>query len=290
VLDWNDLRVALAIARTGSLSAAAAELGVHQTTAGRRLSALEEELGFSIFLRTPTGLHATAEGARVLAPLEDLAGSLNRFEHDARDAKPGAQGLVRIAVTEAAARQLLESTIPALQSEYPELSIELVPANVASDLARGDADFAIRLLKPEDGLLARRLGFVRYGLYGSKEYLARHRGAERPGLEGHTIVVPSRELAKGPEAQWMTANARAAKRALYASSLLTLALAVERGLGLCVLPTNLAKMHAKIELVRDLPEVPPRAVWLVLHPDLKKSTRVRVVADAFADEMRRRLA
>lgn len=290
MLDWNDLRFAHAVARGGSLSAAARALGVHQATVGRRLDALEAALGLTLFVRAATGVSVTPDGAVVLASIDELSGALARFERGARDGRAGLAGLVRVAVTEATARMLVEAALPALLAAHPALSLELVPSNAATDLARGDADLAVRLLDPGEGLVARRLGQVRYGLYASAAYLRAHPLPWPEGLAGLEVLQPSRELARGPEAAWLAAHAHAARRRLSASSLVTLAHAVEAGLGACPLPTNLAALHPGARLVRALPEVPPRSAFLVIHPSLRRVARVRAVAAAVAEALRRRLA
>jgi DNA-binding transcriptional LysR family regulator len=278
----------LAISRAGSLSGAARDLQVHQTTVGRRLSALEEALGFPLFLRTPGGLLPTGDGAQVLSSIEVLASSLTRFEQGVRGELSGIRGLVRVAVTETGARQLLEAAIPAVLREHDGLVLELVPANTVIDLSRGEADLAVRLVQPDEGLVARKLGMVRYGLYGSTEYVRRGEPTS-DGLAGHEIVLPSRELSKGPEATWLAQHASRARTVLHASSLITAATAIERGIGLSVLPTNLAAMHPRAKLLRPLPEIAQRPVFLVMHPDQRRLPRVRVVAEAVGNEIKRRL-
>jgi len=290
MLDWNDLRFAHAVALTGSLTGAGKHLGVHQTTVGRRVAALEDGLGFRLFTRSTSGLITTSEGARVLASIDALASALLRFERGAPGATNEVRGLVRVAITETGARQLVEGVFPSLMARHPELEIELVPSNLAADLTRGEADLAIRLLRPDGDVVARRIGQVTYGLYASDVYLARHRAALDNDLAGHDVVVPVRELAHGPEATWLERHASAARRRLRASSLVTLAQAVGAGLGMCVLPVNLAAMHPGVRRVRLLPEIPARPVWLVIHPELREVARVRAVAAALTQEMKRRLA
>lgn len=287
-MDWNDLRFARAVAQAGSLSGAARVLAVHQTTVGRRLDALEAAVGFPLFLRTPSGLSPTADGKQILASVEELASALTRFERGVAAAQ-GTRGLVRVAITEAGARQILEGTVAALLVRHPELSLEIVPSNIVLDLARGDADLAIRLVPPDPDLVARTVGTVRYGLYAARAYLDRH-GKPTESWAGHAIVRPSRELARGPEATWLATHAGAARTVLHVSSLVTAAVAVEQGLGLTVLPQNLAAMHPGARLVRALPEIPARKVYLVMHPEQRRVERVRVVAKAIAEEIGRRLA
>jgi DNA-binding transcriptional LysR family regulator len=290
MLDWNDLRYALAVAREGSLSGAARPLGVHQSTVGRHIDALESALGVQLFLRTVGGLVATADGATLLASIDEVGATLTRFERGARGTPGKVSGLVRIGITETGARQLVEGALPDLFSRHPELSIELVPSNQPSDLARGEVDMAVRLVVPDQELIARRIGDVTYGLYGSDLYSAKNRRPLKEGLAGHDIVVPSRELASGPEGIWLVKHANLARKRLHSSSLATLAQAVAAGSGLCVLPKNLARLYLGARLLKMLPEIPLRTVWLVLRPELRKVPRVRAVASAVMEELRKRLA
>jgi DNA-binding transcriptional LysR family regulator len=103
------------------------------------------------------------------------------------------------------------------------------------------------------------------------------------------VLVPSAELAAGPEASWLHEHARAAHVACRASNHVTLATAGEHGAGLCVMPTNLAVFHPRLVVVRRLPEIPERPVWLVMHRDARKEARVRHVAAVVAEAMREAL-
>jgi DNA-binding transcriptional LysR family regulator len=289
VLDWNDLRFAWTIAREQSLSGAARVLGVHQSTAGRRLDALEAALGVSLFVRAATGMTPTSDGARILSAIGDLASQLVLFEQSAQSGISDMRGLVRVAITETGARQVLEGTLRTLLAAHPDLSIELIPGNLAADLSRGEADLAVRLVAPDGGLVARKVGAIRYGLYRGVSYALR-RAELAPGLAGHAIVSPSRELAAGPESRWLRENASAAVVRVLSSSLVTLAQACASGLGLTVLPVNLAALVDGLLLVQPLPEIPPRPVYVVTHPNLRRLPRLRVVANALEAEMRKRLA
>jgi DNA-binding transcriptional LysR family regulator len=286
VLDWNDLRYALAIGRHGSLSKAARALGVHQTTVGRRLEALEATLGSPLFLRTPRGLLPAPDSARLLGSIEALAGSLSRFEASLQDHKDEAAGLVRLALTENTARLLLRDTLAAFSARHPGIALELLPANTLVDVAAGDADIAVRVVAPEGAdLVVRKLGVVRYGLYGGLDYVRRHPGPIRGALAGHAVLLPSRELARGPEGAWLSEHAAAARVALHSSSLVTLALAAEAGMGLTVLPTNLAALHPGLSLLRRLPEIPERPVWIVTHRQTRRLPRIRAVAAAVSERL-----
>ena len=279
MLDWNDLRIVLAVAEHASLSRAARALAIHQTTCGRRLDRLEAELGTQLFLRSRRGLRPTSTATQILSTVRDLSSRLALLERRI-GAEP--ERTVRVAVTEVGARQIIHRALPALMRKHPELMIDLLPSNSVADLSRGEADLAVRLVRPSDSeLIKRRLGWVRYGLYASERYLAR-RPAEQPQLAGDTVIAQARELASGPEAAWLREHARDAKVRLCASSMMLIAEAVEAGLGLAVLPTNLAPLHPGLRLVRALEEIPPREVWLAVHRSLRQVPRVRLVADAVA--------
>lgn len=279
-IDWNDLRIVLAVSEHSSLSRAARALGIHQTTCGRRLDRLEHELGLQLFLRSRSGLRPTTAAQQILSTVRDLSSRLTLLERRVGD-EP--DRTVRVAVTEVGARQLVQRALPHLLQRYPELIIDLVPANAVADLSRGEADLAVRLVRPDDTeLVKRRLGWVCYALYGSTSYLARRR-AEQPQLAGDLVIMQARELARGPEASWMREHGQKATVRLLASSMHLIAEAVEAGLGLAVLPTNLTSLHPGLRQVRRLDEIPRREVWLAVHRSLRQVPRIRLVAEAVAE-------
>lgn len=282
MIDWNDLRVVLAIARRGSLTAAARDLRVHQTTVGRRLDVLEAAIGAPLFLRTPSGLTPAPAAKEIFGQIERLATALGSFEAQLRAEQ---RAVVRIALTENGARLFVRRVLPRLRREHPEIAIDLLPGNAVVDVARGEADVALRVARPEGAaIVARKIGLIRYGLYAARAYVRRHRELDRPDLAGHDVLVPSGELARGPEARWIADHASRARAVLHASSHVTLAIAAEQALGLVVLPTNLAVLHPELELVRALPEITTRPLWLVTQKDTRRVAHVRVVANLLAEE------
>jgi DNA-binding transcriptional LysR family regulator len=290
-LDWNDLRLAVALADRRTLTAAARALAINQSTASRRLASLEESLGVTLFLRGPKGYVATAAGERLLARVRALAEQLENVERTIAmdDSEP--RGLVRLAVTEITATQLLESSLSALAEAHPALTVELVVGYTLADISRGQADIAVRLVAPETADLRRsKLGTQRYGLYASKAYLAR-RGAprSREDLSGFDVLVGSGDLARSAETQWLGEQRRGARVALFSSSVRILARACGAGMGLAALSSNTASTEPTLLRVCELPEIPARDVWLVAHRDTRKVARVRVVWDAIARDLKARL-
>lgn len=279
VLDWNDLRTLGEVARQGSLSEAARALGLHPTTVGRRVAAAEQALGRKLVLRQGRrGSSLTPTARELVAALLPLLDTVDRV---AARASVG-DAPVRLAATPNGAR-ILAARLPLEALREQGVTIELAASNRAVDLARGEADLAIRLVDvDEPSLVRRRLGAVRYGLFASERYLVAHPVRRLDdGLAGHRVLSPSRELASGPEARWLAEHASSARVALRASDLLVLAEAAARGEGLVVLPANLAALHP-LNCARRL-DIPPRAVWLVYHQDLRRDPRIRLAADAVAE-------
>jgi len=272
VLDWNDLQTFAAVVRAGSVAAAAKSLGVHPTTVARRLTAAEDALGAPLLLRAGRRLTLSPVGQQLqsaIAPLVDLV------DHAARRA--GQTTLpIRIAVTENGARLVASQVAAALVRD--EIDVELISGNAVVDLARGEADFAIRVVAPEDPeLVRRRIGAVTYGLFAAASYLRRS-PEFKDGWPGHHVLMPSGALSQGPEASFLATQASAARVVLRANSHVALAHAAEASLGLVVLPTNLAHFHARLVCVRPLPEIPARPVWLVMHKSFRTDARLRRAA------------
>lgn len=291
MLDWNDLRFFLAVAREGTLTAAARALRVSQPTVSRRLAALERDLETKLFLRGATGYAPTAQGRRLLEVAEPLAVQLDRVERGGVDEASRVSGTVRLAVTEMSAVHLVEEALGPLLAAHPGLVVDLVAGNLTVDLARGEADLAVRLVRPDAAdLVRRRLGAMRYGLFATASYLARAPPVTAPDLAGHAVIRPVRSMARGPEAQWLESHATRATAPVCVDSPHVALRAAAAGLGLAVLSDSLALHAPDLACARALPEIPAREVWLVYHRDLRQLARVRAVAEAVTTHLRERLA
>jgi DNA-binding transcriptional LysR family regulator len=283
VFAWDDLRHFLAVYREGNLSAAARALKVDQTTVGRRLAALEADLGARLFERTADGFTPSEAGRAVLDEalrMEEAAqAALQRvWRTDAR-----VRGSVRLTTPEALGSRFVAPRLPALLERYPELELELLTDSRLLDLGRGEADLALRMVPPAKGhLVGRKLGTVANGLYASARYLEAHGAPVAEGdWRGHRIVLSGARAAGLPEEQWFEGLASGARVALRTGSLNAQVAAAAAGVGIAVLPCYLA--DAVPELRRLLPtQTVERGVWLVMRGDLRRTARVRVVGDFLA--------
>jgi len=176
-MNWNDLRYFIALAKSGSLSAAARLLKTEHTTVSRRVAVLEADLGVRLFERNARHYRLTPEGEQIAdlaLRLEDQAIDIQRV---ASGRRTGVGGMVRISAPPALASHFLAERLNALLASFAELEIELIAANDLISLARGEADIAIRMRRPEDdAIVTRKVGEVAFGLYASRAYLSRVRG------------------------------------------------------------------------------------------------------------------
>ncbi len=275
--DWNDLRYFLAIAREGTLAAAARSLRVDASTVGRRLAALEEELATRLFDRTPAGLALTEAGRGIRSAVEEMEASALAVERRASGEDARLEGVVRITLTEAFAVHVLLPRFAPFRERHPNIQVQFLTDYGALDLARREADLAIRLTRPqEDTLVARKVGEIAVALYASEEYLAR-RGLPDPahGFAGHDVLGYVDAAAKWPEARWLAEHAPGAHVALRCNSLLSVVAAARAGLGLGVMPCLNGDQEP--DLRRVVPPIPSlrRDIWLVVHRDLQHNARVR---------------
>lgn len=273
-MDWSNLRYFLALARSGSLSAASKVLGTDHTTVARRIQALEKELGLKLVDRRARAYSLTPSGQRICdlaARVETAIADVQRF---AQSIDRAPQGVVRISGPPGLINHWLAPRLSTLQIRFPDLRIALVGEAREVSLSRREADLALRLFRPrEDALVARKLAKITYGLYGSKEYL-NGRPPEKLDFLGHD----EREDHL-PQHKWLKAIAGDREFTLRANDLGALLGAVRAGLGLAVLPQTLARRDKALRQVPTSTPAPSRELWLVFHRDVQRIPAIRAVID-----------
>lgn len=275
-LNWDDIRLFLALAREGTLSGAAQSLGIGVATISRRIDRIEHAIGLPLFLRSQQGYALTDQGAALLPRAERM----ELAEHEMR-AEAALQvdirGKVRVASVETL---LLPVVIPALEpllQANPGLDVEVIYSPTTVNLHRHDADLALRMVVPQGGnLLVRRLATMGFGLYGPADGSLPTRHVTWPELAGVETLL-----------NWSRSFSTAETSRFSANTLESLLEAVRRGIGVGVLPHFLA-CQAGLRLIAD--ELPQggkmeRPVVLATHAELAASRRVRVVADAIAEKV-----
>jgi len=278
-LDWEDLRVFLALARHGSLSAAARALGVTHATVARRVSGLEALLGEPLFERRPTGYRLTPSGHEVLeraAGMEALAAGVI-----ARPTSPQLRGSLRITATASLAEGYLLPRLLEFQRLHPAIDIALVADSRVLSLARHEVDLALRYAEqPEDSeLLSRKLVELGSGFYASAAWAERLRAGEPPCFIGFDEAN-----AHLPLARWLERRFPQVRLSFRSNNHLTQAEAARQDAGVALLPRFVAQ---GLQPVLTGEQPPSRFLWLLSRPDLRQTPHLAAAADYLADCFRR---
>jgi len=281
---WDELRTFVEVARDGSLSGAARQLGLTQPTVGRHIDALEAALGLTLFTRSPRGLTPTPAALALEPHVEAMAAAAAALARVASGEAAADRGAVRVTASDVIGCEVLPPILADFHAVHPGIVIELGLTNRTEDLARHDADIAVRMVRPtQSGLVARRIGASRLGLYAHRDYLARF-GEPRSlaDLASHCVIGFDRDnrafRAAGNFARKLTREVFGFR---CDSDLAQLA-ALRAGVGIGGCQENIARRAP--ELVPVLPDAIQYAleVWLVMHEDLKATRRVRLLFDHLA--------
>lgn len=271
--DWEDLRVFLAVARTGSLSAAGRALGVDQSTVSRRVVSLEAALGARLFDRVPGGVALTPAAKDALGLAEEAESRLTAFVSAMAGADEGLHGLVRVALVDGIDTFLVAPELPKLYARHPGLTVELVADTALADLSRRQADIAMRFVRPEQGpLVIRRIATLTTSAWVRADL------ADRPLAALDWVDWDERSL-QHPEATWALRNIAPARVRLRANRVEAKAAAIRAGVGAGILPDGLAAQLPDLARVATPEPAPSCDVWLVATRPMYDVPRVRRVWD-----------
>lgn len=280
--DWGDLRIFLAVARCGSTLAASRLLHINQTTAARRVAALEAALDVQLFDRLQSGYRLTEIGEAVRASAERVEAEAETLTRLIAQQSRNLAGVIRITTNESLANAFVTPWLGEFADIYPDIRLQMIVDDRRLDLTRGEADVALRAgSKPVDGaLVVKKLSVVTWSLYCSKGYAAR-RGCPDSveALDAHMIVGGEGTLANLPGMQWLAEKAPRATVVAHSNSMSNLLATVKAGLGVTTLPCIVGDPEP--DLVRclgDLPELDSE-MYLVTRAEMKDLPRVRAFTD-----------
>jgi DNA-binding transcriptional LysR family regulator len=289
MFDWSDLRYFLAVAREGSTLAAARALGVSQSTVHRRIAALEARLGRRLVDRRQTGYRLTKLGGEMLPYAKRVEISVTDFERQFAAHDPDLVGTVRVECPATAANRLMKSPLlDAFHQRYPGLRVEFVTFNRFLDLAKGEADLAIRQGAPEDkALVASRIADVAWAVFASRSYVERHGHPQRVAdLATHALVEFDDAIAWHPAWTWVRSVAPRAVVAARSNNLASVLLAVKSGAGLAPLPVPFAERESDlVAVIGPLREL-TYPFYLLMHQDMRRTPRVRAFFDFVIAEIK----
>jgi len=277
-LDWEDLRILLAVAREGTLTAAADALRISQPTAGRRLRALEIACGASLFQRTAHGFFLTDEGKIMRRHAERMEDEANALERRLMSRDAGLEGKLRLSASEWFARVVLTPAIAGFCQENPRVTIELVIESRIVDLERQEADLVFRFMDFDvPTIIQRRFMEVHYDLFASQVYLDRTQGLDDESAI-HRLVGMDTHLAGLSDVAWLRGRYPEAAYSFCSNARDLQVEACAAGAGLAVLPTILGHARKLVALTHgDGP--PTKTIRVGYHADLKRLKRLRALLD-----------
>lgn len=278
-MDWDDLRVFLAVARRESLSAAGKALRIDPATVGRRISRLEDSLGARLFVKSPQGYALTETGAR-LVPRAEAAEAALRGLDEAAETPEGLTGQIRLGAPDGCANYLLPQVLAQICDRHPGLEVQLVALPRVFNLSKREADMAIGVSRPEAGrLVVQKLTDYRLHLAASRHYLAAHPPiASRGDLKAHRLVGYIPDMIFDKELDYL------AELGLAAPPLASNSVSVQ---------LNFLRAGAGVGVVHDfaLPAAPDlqrilpddisltRSFWLIRHADDARVPRLTRFAE-----------
>ncbi|GAA0782271.1 LysR family transcriptional regulator [Roseibium denhamense] len=285
-MNWDDIRIFLAIARTGQILAAGKRLGLNHATVARRLTALETSLGCRLFDRSTSGCVLTEEGSRFFERAERIEAEMVAAEADLGGHTPGIGGTVRIGAPDGFGVAYLVPRLTALTQQHPGLTVQLVPVPRSFSLSRREADIAVTIDRPDTGrLVASKLVDYALGLYASKAYLAK-RGTPRTSsdLAAHDLIGYVEDLLYSPSLNYGTDFNKDWQARIEIASALGQTEAVRGGAGIGILHDFIAR--ADMDLVPLLPEMKlRRAYWMVTHESSRPLRHIAAVQAFLRDQV-----
>lgn len=290
MFDWNDLRYFLAVARTGSTLSASRSLKVAQATVSRRITALEEALGTALFLRSPSGYSLSVRGEAMLPLAEAVEREVGTLESWSAAEGRRLSGRVRVTTVESAANMWLMPALAAFRAQHPEVVAEVIVDDRALDIAKSEADIAIRFgtAPADESLFIRRIVDLHESVYAARnlvEQLGMPNSYE--GLKRYPFIDFSGS-GVGQIGRWVESLGPDMQIVHRANTLSSVIAAVRTGIGAAVIPCLIGDAiagHAMGGMVRLFPPIPELTTpgWLVASASGRQQPHIRALLDHIAD-------
>jgi len=283
-LEWSDLTVILAVCRSGSLSGAARSLGQNHSTIFRKINAIEDKTGVRFFERLPGGYAMTEAGMTALQYAERIESEFHALAREVLGQDTRLQGKIRVAAPEAFTTQIAPRLFAEFYRRHPQVVIDIAGGHSALDLSRREADVAIRATtKPPDASLGRKVCDFRFAIYATPEYRAQHQD----------VALADQDwcLIQGT-VEWLVPliwkKKEQGERQTVFSCVTTLAVlnAAAEGMGMTFMPCYVGDADSRFVRVGDPLEALTLELWILTHPDLRHTARVKALMDFLQERLK----
>jgi DNA-binding transcriptional LysR family regulator len=282
VMDWNSMKIFLAIADSGNLTNASKTLSLSHSTVFRRLNTFEDNIGGRLFDRNDGKYELTELGEEFLKLANPIAHSFDDIERYliGKDMKP--HGTVRITAPTSFAYNYFPKYLKDFNKLYPDIKVELLVSDQEMNMTTRIADIAIRVTSsPPESLVGRTVQEIQWAIYGSKKYISKNgRPKDLRDLSTHLLIGPSNSLKALSPFSWMEKKYNK-NIVLRSDDLVTMSHLAGNDLGLAILPDDLK--HSKIERIFTFKTATPNKLWILTHPDLRRVERIKIAMSFFSE-------
>ncbi|MGA7278974.1 MAG: LysR family transcriptional regulator [Desulfocapsaceae bacterium] len=276
-MDWDSYLYFLKVAENGNLNSAARKLGVNHSTVFRRINSLEERLQVRLFERSRKGYALTEAGEEIFSSVEMIENQIFDIQRKLLGKDIRLSGNLKISTTDTIGYYWLPPYIKAFKNQYPEILIDLDIQIRFTNLTKREADIVIPAVNMQpDFMVGRKLARIYFKLYASRSYINKYGMPANVGeFSSHHFLVPNEALAALSVSQWLKKYVPAHCMAAASDKISTLFKFAQQDMGIAALPHYVGQSDDQMVEIMELPDDCHRNVWILTHPDLRNTARVK---------------
>lgn len=290
-VNWDDYLYFLRVAHLGSLNAASKALGVNHSTVLRRINGLEEKLQVRLFERLKSGYVLTTSGEEIFSKIEHIEDDFLTVERLIAGRDISYEGTIQLSTTDTLGQYWLPPYVKKFKELYPEIVVNIEVRNSYTDMTKREADIVISAFnRHPDYMVGKVLAPIKIGLYASSDYISTFgKPHSVEGLAKHKLLVLDGPLRNIAVNQWLMNLIPKSAISLSCDMYTSLYCYALQGLGIAPLPTYVGDYHNNLISVMDVPEKFYANIWMLTHPDLRKTGRIRAFMKFMYNETTRKI-
>lgn len=286
-ISWDDYRIFLQVANSGSLYGASKQLSLNHSTIFRRIKVLEESLKTRLFERLPSGYVLTAAGEQLFTEIKGLNEKIDLATNQILGRDISLRGNIRLAVSDTLGFSVLPDLIQKFHQKHPEILVELIISTQMYDLSKRQADIALRVTNdPPQHLFGKKIGDIKVGILSAKKSakIAKKKTLEEL-LEQEKWVLGCEELANQKNTSWLMKKCPSRNFVAAANHMMAIASIVKSGIGFGVIPIYLAKIFPTLVVHHRVPELDSE-MWILTHYDMRQNAKIKVLMQFLNEEIK----
>jgi len=274
---WDDYLFFLKVATSGSLKVAAQELGVNYSSVFRRINRLEEKLNVRLFERLNSGYKLTKAGEDILDRVQQVDEQMNAIQRLIQGKDVDLSGNLKLSTTDTIGYYWLPPYIARFKALYPDIVIDLDIRTRYTNLSKREADIVLPAINTQpDSMVGKKLAPIYVRIYGTAAYIERYGAPKNTAdFSKHHFLTPNESLAGLPANKWLKRHVHEKNIVACCDKLTGLYHMARQGLGLTILPHYIGAFDQELIELMDLPDECNHHVWILTHPDIRFTARVK---------------